>query len=366
MQPQIKPWCDVSNLIDDQMQWDIAELQRMGSLFEDGLMLVDYEKRIHFANSAASKMLGEELVNRRFSDIFDHEAVDDIFKNISPKSQPQAFVHTQEKGVKRQLRVKLNYMSEHYVAAFVMDMTLRRNLDKVRRDFVANVSHELRSPLTSLIGFIETMRADDDLDQDMQKHFLSIMDEESKRMNRLIDDLISLSRVEVEEHIIPDEIIKLSEVTSSVIELFYDRAKRQNMELIFEDEVKHTPELSTIYGDRDEIVEVIHNLIENAIKYGYPDSAITIQIAASGSHHVRLAVTNFGDGIEERHIPRLTERFYRVDKARSRQKGGTGLGLAIVKHIINRHRGKLDIQSELAKTTSFIVRLPLANVKTDR
>lgn len=360
-----KPWCDLSKLLDNQIQWDISELQRVGSLFEDGLLLVDYTKRIHFANAAASKMLGEELVNRDFSAIFENEAVDDIFNNITPKSRPQEFIHTQEKGVKRQLRVKLNYMSEEHVAVTVMDMTLRRNLDKVRRDFVANVSHELRSPLTSLIGFIETMRADDEIDTDTRKHFLSIMDEESKRMTRLIDDLISLSRVEVEEHIVPDEIVDISDVTSSVIELFHDRARRQNMDLIFKDELKSNPELSIIHGDRDEIVEVIHNLIENAIKYGYPDTAITIHIAASGHQHLRLGVTNYGEGIEERHIPRLTERFYRVDKARSRQKGGTGLGLAIVKHIINRHRGKLSIQSELGKTTSFNVQLPLAKLNLD-
>ena len=353
----------MSDLVDSENKWDILELQRIGTLFEDGLLLVDFDKIIHFANSAASKMLGEELVNRDFSAIFENEAIDDIFKNISPKSRPQEFVHTQEKGVKRQLRIKLSYMSETHVAVVVMDMTLRRNLDKVRRDFVANVSHELRSPLTSLIGFIETMRADDDIDQDMRKHFLSIMDEESKRMTRLIDDLISLSRVEVEEHIIPDEIIKLSDVTSSVIELFKERAKRQNMNLVFKDALESNAELSTIYGDRDEIVEVIHNLIENAIKYGYPDSDIIIEIATSGDKHVFLSVTNSGDGIEERHIPRLTERFYRVDKARSRQKGGTGLGLAIVKHIINRHRGKLSIQSQLGQTTCFTVQLPLAKLK---
>ena len=353
----------MSDLINSENKWDILQLQRIGTLFEDGLLLVDFDKIIHFANSAASKMLGEELVNRDFSAIFENEAIDDIFKNISHKSRPQEFIHTQEKGVKRQLRIKLSYMSETHVAVVVMDMTLRRNLDKVRRDFVANVSHELRSPLTSLIGFIETMRADDDIDQDMRKHFLSIMDEESKRMTRLIDDLISLSRVEVEEHIIPDEIIKLSDVTLSVIELFKERAKRQNMNLVFKDALESNAELSTIYGDRDEIVEVIHNLIENAIKYGYPDSDIIIEIATSGDKHVFLSVTNSGDGIEERHIPRLTERFYRVDKARSRQKGGTGLGLAIVKHIINRHRGKLTIQSQLGQTTCFTVQLPLARLK---
>ena len=354
-------WCDVSNLLDNQIQWNMSELRRVAGLFDDGLLLVDYKKRIHFANSAASKMVGEELVNRDFSAIFDNEAVDDIFNNLSAKSNPQEFIHTQQKGVKRQLRVKFSYLSEVHIAVSLMDMTLRRNLDKVRRDFVANVSHELRSPLTSLIGFIETMRADEEIDGDTRKHFLSIMDEESKRMTRLIDDLISLSRVEVEEHIIPDELVDLGEVTSSVIELFYDRARRHNMQIVLDNQVKLTPELSTIYGERDEIVEVIHNLIENAIKYGYPDSEIIIQLAEVKNNQLSLAVTNSGDGIEERHIPRLTERFYRVDKARSRQKGGTGLGLAIVKHIINRHRGQLSIRSELRKTTCFTVLLPLAN-----
>ena len=123
-------WCDVSNLLDNQIQWDMSELRRVAGLFDDGLLLVDYKKRIHFANSAASKMVGEELVNRDFSAIFDNEAVDDIFNNLSAKSNPQEFIHTQQKGVKRQLRVKFSYLSEVHIAVSLMDMTLRRNLTR--------------------------------------------------------------------------------------------------------------------------------------------------------------------------------------------------------------------------------------------
>lgn len=341
-------------------------LEQFSNLLEDGLLLVDFDQQIQFANAPASKLLGQELVNRALSSALPDVGFDDVFNNIKTRKRPHEFLYSYQKKLYRQFRIKLMPMGDDHVGVLIMDMTLQRNLDKVRRDFVANVSHELRSPLTSLIGFVETMQAEDELDKENQNRFLSIMDEEAKRMTRLIDDLISLSRVEVEEHILPNEHVRLGEVIGSVIDILADRALKQGMRLAFHNQQANDKDV-IIQGEVDEIVEVFHNLIENAIKYGFADSVIHISLSVEDNEAV-VAVTNQGDGIEERHIPRLTERFYRVDKARSRQKGGTGLGLAIVKHIVNRHRGDMRITSEpngsaLGKTTCFAITLPLLMLK---
>ena len=335
------------------------EWEQFGNLTEDGLLLVDRDQIIRMANPSASKLLGEELVNRPLSAWLQDINLDDIFDNITANHRPHEFIYRHAKPITRQFRVKMMAFGPIFVGVLVMDMTLQRNLDKVRRDFVANVSHELRSPLTSLIGFIETLQSTSDIDEETRSHFLGIMDEESRRMTRLIDDLISLSRVEVEEHIVPDEQVDIDSVIANVSGILADRAQKQNMVISYENHLEGQPAL--IQGETDEIVEVFHNLIENAIKYGFPDSLIHIQLsyAPHSQTHIQCAVTNDGEGIEARHIPRLTERFYRVDKARSREKGGTGLGLAIVKHIINRHRGELHITSELKKQTCFTITLPL-------
>ena len=339
-----------------------THIEQISRLLEDGLLVLDYEQTILYANAPASKLLGAELVNRPLSSVFHDVSFDDIFNNIKQTQRPHEFLHTQKQGVVRQFRIKITPMGEDQVGLLILDMTLQRNLDKMRRDFVANVSHELRSPLTALIGFIETMQSDPAMDEGHRLRFLDIMDEESQRMTRLIDDLISLSRVEVEEHILPDERLNLDEVLQLVQSLFEARAKKQNMTLHY---VNHCPEkLPVIQGERDEIVEVLHNLIENAIKYGASDTTISLDLQHKSHNQVEITVTNYGEPIEERHIPRLTERFYRVDKARSRQKGGTGLGLAIVKHIINRHRGQLKIKSKAQEEgahacTNFTVSLPL-------
>ena len=286
---------------------------------------------------------------------------DDIFDNISQNQRPHEFIYRHSKPIIRQFRIKMMAVGTGRICVLIMDMTLQRNLDKVRRDFVANVSHELRSPLTALIGFIETLQDTDDIDAHSQQHFLNIMEEESKRMNRLIDDLISLSRVEVEEHILPDEHVALDDVVQNVIAILSGRAEKQDMTISFDNQI--TTGTAIIQGETDEIVEVFHNLIENAIKYGTPKSLIHIGLSYNEAHQLKCEVRNHGEGIEARHIPRLTERFYRVDKARSRQKGGTGLGLAIVKHIVNRHRGEMTITSERGGQTSFAITFPMLDKK---
>ncbi|MGB2073517.1 MAG: sensor histidine kinase, partial [Candidatus Puniceispirillaceae bacterium] len=184
----------------------------------------------------------------------------------------------------------------------------------------------------------------------------------AKRMSRLIDDLLSLSRVEVDEHIIPDNRVDLVELLHSVADSMIGRAMKRNMNIKIAqpDDAQSRAATPVILGKHDEITEVFVNLLENAIKYGFDGSDVMLAITMVAPRHVRIDVTNFGEGIEERHLSRLTERFYRIDKARSRQIGGTGLGLAIVKHIVNRHRGSLSITSTLGETTKFSVTFPLA------
>jgi two-component system phosphate regulon sensor histidine kinase PhoR len=244
------------------------------------------------------------------------------------------------------------------VLVLLMDMTLQHNLEKMRRDFIANVSHELRSPLTSLIGFVETLQNTPDIEQNMLERFLKIMEEESRRMSRLIDDLMSLSRVEIDEHIAPTGKVFIRTLLASVIASLNNRAIKTGHVINLDDKRVHMTEEPIVRGEVDEITEVFHNLIDNALKYSYPKSTITVEMTDTASGQIIIDIINQGDGIEERHIPRLTERFYRVDKGRSRQMGGTGLGLAIVKHIVNKHRGQLIITSQLKEVTMFRVMIP--------
>ncbi len=240
------------------------------------------------------------------------------------------------------------------------DVTEQEQIGQVRRDFVANVSHELRTPLTSLIGFIDTLRGPAREDAAARTRFLDIMEREASRMNRLVRDLLSLSRVEAQERLRPTEPI---DVRAS-IQLALS-ALRQTVE-----DAGVTIELTGAEGalqvpaDADQLAQVWQNLIENAVKYGGAGKVVMIRLSAIDHDPVlrgpgvRVDVSDQGEGIDPVHLPRLTERFYRVDTHRSRAQGGTGLGLAIVKHIVNRHRGRLRIDSQPGQGSRFSVILP--------
>jgi len=328
-----------------------AFANEVGRLLDDGLLVADPDGLILTANNSAIRFLGEGVVGRHLHDVFDR---DELAGDLD-----QEFFFQPVSSVPRQFKVRIKQLSNGQIAVLLMDMTLQRNLEKVRRDFVANVSHELRSPLTSLTGFIETILGNEIEDRETITRFLKIMEEEAQRMARLIDDLLSLSRVEVDEHNLPTGTVPLVEVVRSVIDSLEDRATRCGMDIELLDMRKDGGSGARMYGHADEITEVFHNLVENAIKYGYDNSTIIVRIDAPKAGALKIAIENDGDMIAERHIPRLTERFYRVDKARSRQIGGTGLGLAIVKHIVNRHRGSLSIQSNADGKTVFSVELPM-------
>jgi two-component system, OmpR family, phosphate regulon sensor histidine kinase PhoR len=233
----------------------------------------------------------------------------------------------------------------------LIDRSARHAVDRARTDFVANASHELRTPLAAILGFVETLRDEKAGDDPViRARFLTVMDAEARRMQRLIDDLISLSRIESEKHALPDTRVALPALIRRVAgEIGTGSADSLRLEL--------DDSAAEISGDDAQLSQLLHNLVGNAIKYGRAGTAVTIALKPAG-HQVRLSVTDQGEGIAAEHIPRLTERFYRVDDGRSRSLGGTGLGLAIVKHIVERHRGRLDIASTVGTGTTVTVTFP--------
>ncbi|MFT0892511.1 ATP-binding protein [Pseudochelatococcus sp. G4_1912] len=249
------------------------------------------------------------------------------------------------------------------VMLVIRDLTSARRLEHMRADFVANASHELRTPLASLIGFIETLQGSARNDESARERFLVIMREQARRMSRLIDDLLSLSRIEMHLHVPPSGKVEMGGLVRHIIETLAPLAKERGVIVMLE---QVAPSLF-VNGDRDELLRVVENLIENAIKYGQAGGRVDVSVKVApfadkpGENAIVMEVRDYGPGIFPEHLPRLTERFYRADIADSREKGGTGLGLAIVKHIVNRHRGRLDIVSRHGEGALFRVSLPKIN-----
>jgi two-component system phosphate regulon sensor histidine kinase PhoR len=240
------------------------------------------------------------------------------------------------------------------------DLTPLRRVEEMRADFVANASHELRTPLAALSGFIETLQGPARDDAAARERFLAIMATQATRMARLIDDLLSLSRIELSEHVRPQQPVDLLPIVRQVADGLETLAKDHGVRI----DIAAPAEPLIVLGDRDELVRAFENLVENALKYGASGKRVDIacrrELAADGAPELSIAVRDYGPGIAPEHLPRLTERFYRVDVAESRAQGGTGLGLALVKHILNRHRGRLDIDSRPGAGATFTARLPAA------
>ena len=238
------------------------------------------------------------------------------------------------------------------------DISERDRLVQMRADFIAHASHELRTPLTALRGFIETLQGAAKNDVVARERFLAIMSSEAMRMTRILDDLLQLTRVEMRAHIPPTGRVGVNEVLTEVVESLEPIAAAVETTI----QVETPPEESFVRGDRDEVVQVLVNILQNAVKYGRHGGAVTVRVTQAETkegHRIRIAVTDNGPGIAEEHLPRLTERFYRVDDKASREKGGTGLGLAIAKHILTRHRGDLTIVSQVGTGSTFTIDLPI-------
>ena len=239
------------------------------------------------------------------------------------------------------------------------DLTPLRRVEEMRADFVANASHELRTPLAALLGFIETLQGSAREDAKARERFLAIMQEQARRMARLIDDLLSLSRIELNAHRRPDTPTDLVPIVRQVVDGLQTLARDRGVTVNIE-----AANAFTVLGDHDELVRVFENLVENALKYGAAGKRVDIKFKtvtpADGQTEAQVSVRDYGPGIAPEHLPRLTERFYRVDVADSRSQGGTGLGLALVKHILNRHRGRLTIDSAPGAGATFTIHLPTA------
>ena len=245
-----------------------------------------------------------------------------------------------------------------FAVIFMTETSAARRLEAMRADFIANASHEMRTPLASILGFIETLQGPAKNDVDARIRFLGIMETQARRMARLIDDLLSLSKIELKEHIPPSTPIEMSMLIRSVGNVLAGLAEERKVDLrLAIPDGRHV-----VPGDRDELVRVFENLIENAIKYGQSGGAVDVTLEAIDDRAIgpaiAVSVRDYGPGIAAEHLPRLTERFYRADVSESRVLGGTGLGLAIVKHIVTRHRGRLGIASEVGKGATFTVTLP--------
>ena len=248
-----------------------------------------------------------------------------------------------------------------FILLLLHDQTEQRNTERMRADFVANASHELRTPLASVIGFIETLQGPAKGDPKASERFLAIMLDQAERMSRLISDLLSLSRIEMKAHVLPDAQIDLAKIIRHVTDALAPLAKDLSVEI-------NTSGFETshwVAGDRDELVQVFENLLENGIKYGQDGGKVDVtceevEDAADKTRYFAVRIRDYGPGIPQEHLPRLTERFYRINVVSSRAQKGTGLGLAIAKHILTRHRGKLLIESAPGEGATFQVRLPVA------
>jgi two-component system phosphate regulon sensor histidine kinase PhoR len=329
----------------------------------DPLLVLDADHSLRRANAAARAAFGADM-----GAVLRHpglrEAIDAAFADRTTQTAELSL----PVPIQREVQATVIYLDPPLpdggrAIAVLSDRTRERAVERMRVDFVANASHELRTPLASLIGFIETLRGPAADDPPAQRRFLAIMAMEAGRMNRLIDDLLSLSRIELTEHQPPASEADLAELCESAAAAFEPRLASRNMTL----EVAIEPGLPKLIADGDQLAQVVTNLVDNALKYGREGGNVRLRLetAQSGGRWpappgVVLTVADDGPGIPRADVQRLTERFYRVDKGRSRAAGGTGLGLAIVKHIVNRHRGQLLIESEEGRGATFSVWLPLA------
>lgn len=327
----------------------------------DPILLLDARRQITRANFSARKLFGNDMIGRDLAVALRHpavlEAADTVLRGDTglvatdftlPVPDDRSF----------SLRVFALPATREDIAAVLAlhDVTALRKAEKMRADFVANASHELRTPLASLVGFIETLLGPARDDADARIRFLGIMKEQAARMSRLIQDLLSLSQIELREHDRPSDPVALAPLLRDIAAALQPQADAKKMPL----KLDLDDSLPPVRGARDELMQVFQNLIDNAIKYGRAETPVEIRLGRLDEGWLEVAVRDHGEGIPREHLPRLTERFYRVDSARSRDLGGTGLGLAIVKHILNRHRGRLVIESELGRGSSFSIRLPLA------
>ena len=331
-------------------------------------LAIDGSERIIAANTDALTLIGQQAKGQNYVTILRQPALLEAIETTLADGMARVTQYLSNDGAQdTTFRVScravqgLRQGGADVVLVSFEDMTDKEQASQMRRDFVANVSHELRTPLTALMGFIETLRGPARNDPESGARFLGIMQNEAERMNRLVGDLMSLNRVEGDERVRPTQIVVLNDILNSTLHILQPLAR--DADVTFETDFPDSP--VSMIADEDQLKQVFTNIVMNAIKYGGSGGRVTVRVTESlrepvlRAPGVRIQIIDYGAGIDPIHLPRLTERFYRADDHRSKELGGTGLGLAIVKHIINRHRGRLRVESELGKGTTFTVILPI-------
>jgi two-component system phosphate regulon sensor histidine kinase PhoR len=320
-------------------------------------LLIVANEKVARANRAALRLLGSHIVGEDVRIAIRHPAAAEQLTH--PGKAANGSISLMGLGQRQQRwEMRTAALSGQRTIVHLIDRTGSHAAERMRVDFVANASHELRTPLAAILGFIETL-SDPNVadDRDTRERFLKIMFDEARRMQRLVDDLMSLSRIEAEKYELPRGPVDLAAIVTEVETIFHERHGERGRNVVSRIE----PDLPAVNGDPAQLSQLLHNLVSNSAKYGRPGTPINIRLAKGAGSMVTLSVSDEGEGIHPDHIPRLTERFYRIDSGRSRAMGGTGLGLAIVKHIVERHRGRLDISSVLGKGTTISIHIPPAD-----
>jgi two-component system phosphate regulon sensor histidine kinase PhoR len=328
----------------------------------DAAMVLDRGGRVLTFNNAARGIAPALTRGAQASLALRVPEVVEAVRAVVATSEPRSVEFAQRVPVDRRFMAHIRPLAGAGAGRILLvfhDLTPLHRVEEMRADFVANASHELRTPLAALSGFIDTLLGSARHDAQARERFLAIMKTQATRMARLIDDLLSLSRVELIEHMHPETPVDLVSIVRQVVDGLQTLASDRHVEIA----VALPAEPAVVPGDRDELTRVFENLVENALKYGAGGKRVDIGFssatASADGAEILVTVRDYGPGIAAEHIPRLTERFYRVDVTQSRAEGGTGLGLSLVKHILNRHRGRLAIESEAGKGATFTVRLPL-------
>lgn len=364
----------------DLIEQQKNETKSLIAALPDPCFLLHRDGRVIYQNEPASQAVGVIEPGTMIFSLIRAPELRDAIKQLFRERKPVKFEFVRPVPSERRFEIYASLITNCFgepedeahdqIVLNMRDLTQQQRLDKMRADFVANASHELRTPLASLIGFIETLQGPARDDAKARNQFLEIMETQAQRMSRLIDDLLSLNRIEMNVHVRPQQNINFIEVVTHVIDALLPIAKSAKVDIKFEvgGDKPGEDDLFQVIGDRDELVQVVQNLVENAIKYGQDGKSVEINLTRETGENkpnqLMLTVRDYGPGIPQDQQPRLTERFYRVDVVSSREKGGTGLGLAIVKHILNRHHGRLRIESILGEGSTFIVTLPEAETKS--
>jgi two-component system phosphate regulon sensor histidine kinase PhoR len=351
----------------NQLEAAVTENKIVIEVLPDALFILDKNQRIIRTNGMARHMFGHRITHQRIEEVLPVPELINAIQNV--KQVREVEFHIMERELRRDYYAKVtkfpaNSPSSTDMIVTLHDLTELKQIRKMRADFVANASHEMKTPLASIIGLIETMQTTAKNDVAAQAEFLKIMSDQSTRMKTLIEDLLSLSKIEADTSP-PDKKVDLVKIIEDAKKHTAFATKKKNINVI----TNISTDLPAILGDENQLSQVIINLITNAAKYGFADSDIIIEgkitrklpleISEKYDKAVEISVSDRSEGIAPEHIPRLTERFYRIDSARTRKLGGTGLGLAIVKHTLNRHGGILKIASKLGDGSTFSVFLPI-------